>query len=342
MDPDSDTHAEPSETGGTPSEVPGQDPQPQDHPEGVWVHASNGPRVRRPHDAIQSRDFRNPTVFSAAVLRRLRLRHDEFIRALSARLSLYLRMEFSLRLSSLTTTSYRNLVAGFADPTHLTLFRVDPLPGICLVDVPPRMAMTVVDRLLGGPAQALTTDHSPSEIELALLNQAVHVILAEWAAFWSGAQELKAVTLGYENNARYLKTSPHDTAMVVLTMDARLGECEEPIQIVFPHYTLEPLIPFLSQSPDKSATNALPTSRQEKPPWNPLFADVPVSVVAQWEGIELTARQIAQLKIGDIVPLDASCVEEVKVRLANTARFKGRLGAAGDHLAVELTGTWKP
>jgi len=307
----------------------------------IWLHRPGLARVRRPVDSIQKLDFRSPTSFSPAILRRMRQRHEEFVRALSARLSLYLRMEFTLQLEKVTTVPYRNITSELPDPTHITLFRIEPLPGICLVNVPPRLAMTMVDRLLGGPAQALTTDHTPSEIELALLDQAVQVVLSEWASFWSGTQELKAVILGYENNGRFLRTSPHDTVMLVLSLNAHLGDCEEPIQIAFPHYTLEPLLPALGQSTGPSQSGR-PAVRTEKLAWNPRFADVPVAVTAEWEGIQLTAREIGDLKIGDIVPLDETCVEEVKIRLASIARFKGRLGTAGDQLAVELTAPWKP
>lgn len=274
-------------------------------------------------------------------MRRMRLRHEEFVRALSARLSLYLRMEFTLQLGKMHTMPYRAFTSTLPDPTHLTLFRVEPLPGICVVDVPSRLALTIVDRLLGGPAQALTTDHTPSEIELALLSQAVQVILSEWASFWSGSQELRAVILGYENNGRFLRTAPHDTVMLLLQLDARLGDCSESLQLAFPHYTIEPLVLRLGQAGEKSPTG-VPAVRTEKVAWNPRFADVPVTVTAEWEGVELTARELANLKIGDVVPLEKTCAEEVRIRLADVPRFQGRLGSSGDQLAVELLGPLKP
>ncbi|MGE4179999.1 MAG: flagellar motor switch protein FliM [Limisphaerales bacterium] len=307
----------------------------------VWVHRAGKARELRDAGSIRTLDFRSPTAFSPVVLRRMRQRHEEFVRALSARLSLYLRMEFTLQLGPVNAVPYRELISSLPDPTHITLFRIEPLPGIGLVNVRPRLAMTIVDRLLGGPAQALTTEHTPSEIELALLDQAVHVVLSEWATFWSGTPELKSVILGYENNGRFLKTSPHDTVMLVLTLDSHLGDCEEPIQIAFPHYTLEPLVPALGQSAD-SSQSGIPVVRTEGTAWNPRFADVPVTLTAEWEGLELSAREIGNLKVGDVVPLEGTCVEEVRVRLADVARFRGRLGASGDQLAVELTAPWKP
>ncbi|MFA5264197.1 MAG: flagellar motor switch protein FliM, partial [Opitutaceae bacterium] len=55
---------------------------------------------------IEIYDFRNPVFLTEVELRRLRILHEDFIRYLSARLSLFLRMEFTLKMSKLTTLSY--------------------------------------------------------------------------------------------------------------------------------------------------------------------------------------------------------------------------------------------
>jgi len=55
---------------------------------------------------VENYDFRNPVFLSEIELRRLRLLHEDFIRYLSARLALFLRMEFGLKMAKLTTLSY--------------------------------------------------------------------------------------------------------------------------------------------------------------------------------------------------------------------------------------------
>jgi len=57
---------------------------------------------------IEPYDFRNPAFLTELELRRLRLLHEDFIRYLGARLSLFLRMEFGLKMAKLTTLSYTN------------------------------------------------------------------------------------------------------------------------------------------------------------------------------------------------------------------------------------------
>ena len=149
-------------------------------------------REKRDKGSIQPYDFRHPVFLSPAELRRLRIRHEEFIRALAARLSIYLRLEFSLQISKLQTITFQKFCESLPNPTHLSLFKVDPLRGIGILEIHPRLGLTIVDRLLGGPAHSITADHDFSEIEMALLDQAVQVVLAEWCNHWASIQEVRS------------------------------------------------------------------------------------------------------------------------------------------------------
>lgn len=297
------------------------------------------PKEAKQNDGVQPYDFRHPVFLTPGELRRLRLRHEEFVRALAARLSMYLRLEFSLQLSRLQTVSYQKFAESLPNPTHLSLFKIDPLRGIGVLDIHPRLGLTMIDRLLGGPALSITADHDLSEIEMALLDQAVQVILSEWCNHWAGVQELHTQLLGHENNGQFLQTAARDTIMLVLSMEAKLGDCLEQIQIAIPCFTLEPLIRKLGQTAEAPAPP--PAAQLVNLRWNHDFDEVPVPVTAIWDNLSLTARDVANLKPGDVLPLDPRSVRQVKLRLADLAKFEGQLGTTGGKWAVALTGTLK-
>ncbi|HXG47624.1 MAG TPA: FliM/FliN family flagellar motor switch protein, partial [Methylomirabilota bacterium] len=213
-----------------------------------------------------------------------------------------------------------------------------PLRGIGILDIHPRLALTIVDRLLGGPAHSITADHDFSEIELALLGQAVQLIIAEWCNHWANLQELRPTLLGTETNGTFLQTAPRDTVLLVLGMEAKIGDCLEQMQVAVPCYTLEPLIRKLAQINSGSADTAPPPVQLK---WNKCFDDVKVPVTAIWPEIDMTARELTKLKPGDIVPLASDCTEHVRVRLADMVKFEGRLGTAGGKWAVSLTSVMK-
>jgi flagellar motor switch protein FliM len=301
----------------------------------VTVHKGASEVQQASKEAIQPYDFRNPVFLSSIELRRLRLRHEEFIRALAARLSIYLRLDFGLQMSKLQTITFQKFTESLSNPTQIVQFKVEPLRGVCLLEINPRLALTIVDRLMGGPAHSVSADHDFSEIEIALMNQTVQVILGEWCAHWVKIQELRPTLLGHETNGRFLQTAAHDTVMLTLAMEARIGDCMEQMQIAFPYHTLEPLIRHLSQSPEEGGPSSQKSS-PVKPRWNREFEEVRVPVIAEWRGLEMTVGDLSRLRVGDILQLDPACAGQVTIRFANMPKYTARLGTRNQKWAVEL------
>ena len=128
--------------------------------------------------------------------------------------------------------------------------------------------------------------------------------------------------------------------MLVVTMEARIGETVESIQIGFPYYTLAPLIAKLNTTLDTSEKAvALPTGPLK---WNAVLEDIKILVTAEWPDLEMTARQFALLKPGEIFPLPSEMASQVQVLLAKTPKFIGTLGTISRHWAVKITQVLKP
>ncbi len=336
MDPNAQPPAEANQQVLSQSEVEMLLAQVSEEQESVVVHKVDHEKERQRKESIQPYDFRHPVFLSPSELRKLRLRHEEFIRALAARLSLYLRLDFSLQMSKLQTIPYHKFCEGLQNPTFVTLFKVDPLRGICLLDINPRLGLTIVDRLMGGPAHSVSADRDISDIEQALLDQAVQVIIGEWCNHWAKVQELRPSVLGHESNGRFLQTASPDTVMLVLSMEARIGDCMEQLQMALPSYSLEPLIRQLSQTIEASARETL-RPVLASPRWNPKLDEMRLRISAEWQGLEITAGQLARLRPGDVLDLDPLMTHSVNIRLGALPKFNARLGTQGPKWAVQLT-----
>lgn len=284
---------------------------------------------------IQSYDFRQPAFLAGGELRKIKLRHEDFIRTLAAHLSVYLRLEVTMQIAKLQTMTYDKFLEGLASPTHITLFKVEPLKGVCLLDMAPRLALTIVDRLLGGPANSVSASGELSDIETALLDQVSQQILGEWCRLWPKLEKPRPVLLGHESSGRFLNTSPHDCSVLVLAIEVRLGDCAEQLQLAFPFYTVEPLI--RQAEAGREPAPGAPAPRMAAPVWNPSYSDVQLQINTECQGLELTARELANLRCGDVLTFDATCLEKVEVSLERLPRFVGRLGTRGKNWAVELT-----
>lgn len=299
------------------------------------VVKSGGIKTRLKKEDVQPYDFRQPAFLTGGELRRIRIQHEEFIRTLAAHLSIYLRLDVTMQMSKLQTLSYQKYTGGLPSQTHLTLFKIDPLKGVCLLDMAPRLGLTIVDRLLGGPAHSVTSAGELSEIEMALLDQVGQLILNAWCQLWHKTDNVRPVLLSHETNGRFLASSAHDCIMLVVSMEVRLGDCSEQMELVFPFHTIETLLRQASSN-EKIDTTAVPL-QSERLQWNPSLDEVTVKVNTEWHGLELSAGAFSRLKCGDVLMLDENCFDRVEVRLEQRPKFHGRLGTTGDCWAVELT-----
>jgi flagellar motor switch protein FliM len=283
---------------------------------------------------VEPYDFRNPAFLSEVELRRLRLLHEDFIRYLSARLSLYMRMEFGLKMAQLTTVSYSKFTENLPNPTHLSMFKVEPLIGVGILDINPRLALTIADRLLGGRGHSVKADRYLTEIEVALIEDVIMIILEEWCGQWKVDQELRPLIIGQENNGRFLQTSPKDAIVLALTLEASFGDCSEQIQIGVPYYTIEPVVKRMQIRRQKDSSVA---QVEKTVSWHAAYDKITVPVRAEWQALELSLREVASLRLGDVIEMPHTVFADTRILLNGTPKFVGTVGLDTDRVAVQLT-----
>ena len=297
--------------------------------DGTRADPANAPK-------IEVYDFRNPVFLTEVELRRLRIIHEDFIRYLSARLSLFLRMEFTLKMAKLTTLSYLKFTEGLPSPSHLCLFKTEPMLGVGVLDINPRLALTIADRMLGGRGHSVKAERFLTEIEVGLLEDIIMIVLEEWCNQWKLEQELHPQIIGHESNGRFLQTSPKDSVILALTLEADFGDCAEQMQIGVPYYTIEPLVKSMQMRRQKDATISSEVINK-KAEWHPIYEKVTIPLRAEWDAFELSLREIVSLRVGDVVEMPADTLDKTRVLLNGAVKFSGSVGLDSDRVAIKLT-----
>ena len=177
-----------------------------------------------------------------------------------------------------------------------------------------------------------------NELEAALLEHAQQLILKEWSLAIPRLTESRIEILGHETNPRFLQLASEETPMLVLSIEARIGETAEVIRLACPHPMLEAIFQQLEPAVGAGATQRPSGLASTTPPrWNARLDEVKVNLSAAWSGIQIKADTLARLQPGDIVPLKPDLFGQVQVRLAKITKFTGRLGQCNDRWAVELS-----
>lgn len=281
-------------------------------------------------------DFRHPVFLSSGEWRKLRMAMEEFVESTGALLSTYLRLDFTLQLGKLDTLSFNEFTATLPSQTHLTLFKTDPLRGISLMEIRPGIGQAIVDRLLGGPGKPSGSDRNLTDMEVALMDQFVQHVLDEWCKQWGKVQTLQAEIIAHETNPKFLQCTAGDTVMLVLTLEARMGECEGQFQLAFPYSTLEPLVNKLTQLGAAPVPHSAAVSTSA-PKWTQHLDKVPMQMNARWPAMKVPTRKLMELQVGSVLELKAEEIEKLELQVGKVVKFRGRLGTRDKKWAIQIT-----
>jgi len=302
----------------------------------VQVFTHRGLKTSLPSDRVRNFAFGQSAALSSSELHRFKSHNESVVRGVGARLSLFLRIEFTLELLSLDTITLPKFADTAPPPRHMILFKIDPLRGIGLFDIPPPLALSVADRMLGGKGFSVNPNRALREVEIALVNQMAQISIKEWCGAWHSQDELKPALLGHESNPRFLQISDPDETFYMLKMEAGIGDCIEQMLMAMPVKMLDPLVRQLSLE-----TDSIKLEREAKatatPKWNRSFDEIKIPLTAEWRDLEIKTRDLLNFQIGDVIPLDSDQLNRVDVCLNGKPKYHGRLGSSGPKCAVEIT-----
>jgi flagellar motor switch protein FliM len=298
-----------------------------------------GGKPRKPDAkvSITNFDFRSPSFLTPAQLRRLRIKHEEFIRALGASLTMFLRLDFAVQMSRLETIPYRQMLDALPAPNHLTIFRLKPLNGLCLLDISPRLGLTLVDRLLGGPGHGVKIEREFTDIERTVLDNVVSHIIRDYTNSWLKYQTLEYEIVESEVSAKFLSIVPDQEIMLFLEMEARFGDCVAGLRLMIPFRAIEGILSRMmaeitQAEDDKSRPISIPADKKSS-----LF-DVPVPVSIHWRGFSMGLDSIRGLEPGDVLLLDQRHCETAQVDLGSIPSFSAKVDRRDGRVRATITG----
>lgn len=281
---------------------------------------------------VKKYDFTNPIILSDSDLGRLKSKCEQFVYYLSGHLSMFLRTEFNLELDDLGADLYSTFTDSIKNPSCVTLFKVQELNGVGLLDVNAHLSATVVDRILGGRGSTNPEERGLTDIEKALVEDFNLIILEEWCKQWESTRKLTPSVIGTETTGKFLQTSPPDAMMLILSMEASFGDVSGPLRIAVPYYTLEPVLSKLLASSDNADAKKKAASLK----WHEVYDHIPVPVSAEWDAFELTVKDMMNLEVDDVVELSPTLIGKTNLRIENRTCFIGEIGLENDRVAFQV------
>jgi len=291
---------------------------------------TGGVQVFKPYD------FWRPNKFSKEHLRTLEMIHQHFARRLSSFLSGYLRTAVSVEVASVGQMIFEEFTRSIPTPTMLTIFSMEPLEGLGILEINCQLAYSIIDLLFGGPGAINGQLREPTDIELLVVRRLGKRILEHfsisWQDFYPVAPEIQSV----ETNPRMQQFYSPNEVVALITFDISINEESKGLMnLCLPYLLLAPLVSQLSvrQQFVRQSISPKPEDIRWLQHWLG-FSRVDLAVVLGES--EITIRDLLGLQIGDVLMLNRRFDQDLHLYVEGELKFSVQAGRVKENLAVQV------
>lgn len=296
----------------------------------------------KPYEMVETRDmmhydFRRPERVSKEQLKGLQSLFEMFARELSIALPPFLRAVVRVDLVSIDQLTYDEFILSISRPTSMSIINMAPLEGNAVIELNPAVVFPIVDRILGGMGQPLSSPRELTEIEDRILNRIMLMILDSLRRSWDQLVEFKLSVVAQESDPLIVQIVAGSEMVILVAYEIHMGSTVGSMNMCIPLVVLTPVLDQISQQTRFTRRMSPQVAEQTR---GLIFktlkrSEVPVDAILG--RVELPLEEIAKLQVGDVVPLNSDVKEPLKLEVGGMPRFRARPGRRGEHSAVQIT-----
>lgn len=264
-------------------------------------------------------DFKRPERVGKEHMRALQSIHEGFSRNLGASLSGFLRTIVDVKLVSVDQLTYSEFIFSLENPTCFNVLTCQPLEGHMVLEINPSIVYPIIDRLLGGGRSDVLIPRRPlTDIETRLISRVTNLAVEGLKVVWSNVVPIQFRIDRIESNPQLVYIVPPNEVIVLISFEIAIGDLRGMMNLCIPFNVIEPVI-------DKLSTNIwLSYARRESPKRQKVIGNLsnaPVEIVAYLGETTITAEDLINLKVGDILPLEKPVGSGMLVTIGGQPKF---------------------
>lgn len=263
--------------------------------------------------------------------------YEKFMRSFRISLSSALRKIATLNHTSTDFLKFGEFINTLPMPTCMSVLRFNSLRGSALFVIESKLAHALVDNFFGGADHPYTKiegkDFTP--IELQIIKKVVDLAILDLDSAWSSVEKIDCSFVRTEINPQFVGIVPPTDVVVSSTFDVELENANGTITIVVPYSTLEPIRKKLETG------FQIESDQTDKKLWSGIIKeqllDTEVDLKVNLGNSSITANELLNLKVGDVIPLDQNATWRIRSSNRGVKKFKTYYGIHHGTVAVQVT-----
>jgi len=282
-------------------------------------------------------DFRLPNRISKNQLRTIRNIHENFAESFSSFLVSKLQTIVTINVATVDQIYYSEYVLSVSNPACLYTFDIKNTDIKGILELNPDLALTLVDRLLGGNGMGTKQNKVITPIEQKVLIVVVEKIMQDLKKSWKSIDNYEFRVERFEPDIDFAQITSQSESVLLITFEILFGESSFMMNLCFATFAFDTILSKLSS---KNLSTIRPqkyygTTPQEIISHNLVKTFLPISV--EFGRARISMEELMELEAGDIIKLNAKVNDEHLVKVGNRVLFAGRSGIVNKRKAVKIT-----
>lgn len=287
---------------------------------------------------IANYDFRRPNRISKNQVRTLQNIHESFAEVFGYYLVSKLQTVVSISVTSVDQLFYSEFILSVSNPSCLYVFDIEGTDGSGILEVSPQLALTLLERLLGGSTDSQEKSRNITPIEQAVVRSIIEHAFSDLRNSWKTIADLNFKYARLEMEADFVQVAPASEIVVVISFDVIIGTQTFLMNLCFPTFALEEILAQLNrqqvtasavkQSEKKMRENMKMISKVMETTYLPVFAELGKT--------KLSVQELLDLKKGDVIKLEKRINQEIEVVVGKRRKLAARPGTVDGKKAVRV------
>lgn len=281
---------------------------------------------------VRSYDFVSDLHVARGRLPALEMINERFARLFHQSLYNLLRRSPEISVSQVTMKKFNDYVNTLQMPTNLNIVRINPLRGLGLVVLDPKLVFTAVDNLFGGVGRhAKVEGRDFTATEQRIVRLLLRHAFGNLKEAWSKVLALDFEHVHSEINPHFAKIVNPTEIVVISSFRVELHGGGGDLHVTMPYSMLEPLRELL----DAGGTG---DAAERDGRWASALRDevddAEIDLNAVLGEATVTLADLLDLKSGDVIPCDFN--GSITLNAEGVPLFRGNFGVSRGQQAVKI------
>lgn len=293
------------------------------------------PGVVKEQKKVKTYDFKLPKKFTKEQLRTITGVFEIYAKHLSSYLTGTLRTFCEVEVASIEETKYYEYSNAIPESALIGVLELQPVEGNVLMEYSKELALTIIDKLLGGPGSCGIVDREYTDIEMVLMERLYKNVITYLRDSWSTVADIKPVFTKFENGNNAGRIMHLDEVVVIVVLNIKVKEVCGQVTVCLPFAWLESISDKLSTKYRMTQIfkKTMDFEANKQSILTQLYKS-DLEVVINLGSATIHLKDLVDMEVGDVIKLKQNLNDDVTIDVGDKTWFRAKLGLKNNKKAA--------